>query len=427
MIYDFIFQQLESYLDESEIDLFKDSINKPYFKACIFNTNKVSLETIKEEFPNVKFEVDKDFKNCLIYSSEHHLSKNPLHFAGAYYLVDPSSIEVVRTIAKKLKPNSLVLDFCAAPGGKTILLSLLRPDITILSNDISMKRCLQLKSNVQRLGLTNVIVTNSDLETYQQELNQIQALDAIILDVPCSGSGMVRKDIDVIKDYSEEKLLNLVTIQQNILNILPNYLSDNGLLAYSTCSFDIREDEENIKYFLRKYPLLKLNELVIEGARQSKEQIGYHLVPPFYKGEGHYLTLLSKSNTNKEDNKYNIFNKNEKVVIKNKSYVFSGLDLQLSKLKVLSYGIVFENEFKDEKSPLNTMVTHISNFKLDYKRIDLSFEEANKYLQGLEITLETKINKEVVIVSYKNCNLGFGKVVDCRLKNYYPKGLRIKS
>lgn len=428
---------LTPYLNEEEIKIFLASTNSDtYNKGCILNTNKVSIEELIENTNN-KEDLSKNYllnDSFLNFTNKSDLSKSIYHHSGAIYIVDPSSIEVIFKLTKELKPNSIVLDMCASPGGKTILLALLRKDITIVSNDINLKRNFVLQSNINRLGLTNVIITNNTIDDFSYLENKF---DAIILDVPCSGIGMSRKKEKMELDYSKEKVENLIPIQKELINKGSKLIKKDGYLVYSTCSYNILENEFIVKDLLENSKEYEHIELTIPNTFTSKYKVGTHIIPPFYKGEGHYVCYLkrtdcSSSNSSfslKEKEKYKIDNFIfDAIKYKNNYYLVSFFYKELEKLNIRQIGININNTFTNSKIQINHFLSHVNNLDL-CQTIQLNKTQAYSYLQGNQIKLEEdiKTNSKLVLLKYKNTTLGFGKKVNNLIQNYYPKELRIKN
>ena len=225
--------------------------------------------------------------------------------------------------------------------------------------------------------------------------------------------------------------------QVNTMHEVIEVLNTNGFLIYSTWSFNIKEDEEIIKNFLDKTKLnYNLYDINIENTFQSNTKVGYHLIPPFYKGEGHYVcylkndenkidanrTLLKKVKTKIDDHEFECYKYKDNYYLQNKFYI------ELSKLNITMLGIQINPSFKDSKTKLNHFITHVDNLKT-YDEIYLTEQEAFSYLKGAQIKLNNNIktNTKIVVVKYNNTSLGFAKKNDTILQNYYPKQLRIKE
>jgi NOL1/NOP2/sun family putative RNA methylase len=204
--------------------------------------------------------------------------KNPLHEAGAYYLQEPSAMSVVPKA--EIKENDKVLDMCAAPGGKsTYILSKLNDTGLLVSNEINPIRIKALGENLERFGARNCIITNTD----SSNLKKVFAgyFDKVIIDAPCSGQGMFRKDEVAISDWSYAKVLECQSIQREIIRDGYEMLNNGGILVYSTCTFAKEENEVVINEFIEEYPNAKLIEM---------ERLWPHKV----KGEGHFVAKIQK-------------------------------------------------------------------------------------------------------------------------------------
>ncbi|MCI5631879.1 MAG: hypothetical protein MR345_05975, partial [Bacilli bacterium] len=249
----------------------------------------------------------------------------------------------------------------------------------------------------------------------------------IILDAPCSGSGMFRKDESVKDDWSYEKVLSLLPIQDELLEVAYKLLKKGGVLSYSTCSFLEEEDEERVRKLIDNHPDMTPIDLKHEeGFYYGTINKTVHLLPSHYKnGEGHYIALLRKEGEFKENkftsNKYR-FDKDLSlytVKYKNEEYALNEINDKLFKLDSLRFGLKLTN--KDKYSKLD--IDHAKSHYLTKIDIELDLEQAKKYLKGEELSIKTSKNG-IVVLGYLGVSLGFGKASDNKVKNYYPKGLR---
>ncbi len=425
-------EHLLKYLTKEEISSLMSSLKEEDKHSLLLNTSKITKEEFLKLFPNIK--EHPLVKNGFYYDkSEYEFGKKYMHDAGVYYLQEPSAM----IVASLLNPNEddIVLDMCAAPGGKTTQTSLLMNNKgLIIANDLSYSRAKILSSNVERMGLANVVVTSMDLSSVPSNFNN--SFTKIILDAPCSGSGMFRKDQKFKDDWTYEKVLKCVETQKQLIDIAYRLLAPNGTLIYSTCSYSYEEDEEIIEYALNNYNDLKL--LPIKDSScfyKSKSNLGIHLFPFLFNGEGHYICTLKKENnnnfhllpTNKKSintkqfmsiiNEYNLNNLNFYLV--NNSLYGLTYNLDLSNLTVLRPGLKILELNKDIIIP----DYHLSHYVSSEYSISLNEEQAKKYIHGDTFNYDTSI-KGFQIVSFNNINLGFVKVTNGTLKNHYPKGLR---
>ncbi len=400
--------------------------------------------------------VDEGFK----YSDEDRPGRHPYHDAGVYYIQEPSAMITVALLDPK--PGEKILDLCAAPGGKsTQAASLLSGKGLLVSNEIHPARAKILSQNIERMGIRNAVVTNEDsgrLTKYFPEF-----FDGIIVDAPCSGEGMFRKDDTAVTEWSPENVEKCAARQQEILDNAAMMLKPGGRLAYSTCTFAPDEDEQTIAGFLKKHP-----EFVIEETpdydglshgepswcKEDSEGIDktIRIWPHKTDGEGHYAALLRKKGEyGSIKRKYPTSIKDKKLIavyeefckevmaepeswIKDKVMTLFGDQLYLTPeemidfkgLRVLRPGLQV-GEFKKnrfEPSHALALSLHPSEVK---QSVDFSAdsEEIAAYLHGESIALfDDKSKKGWCLVTVDGYSIGWGKISTGVLKNHYPKGLR---
>ena len=204
-----IFSELLSpYCSEEEKEQFLSHLDDTPVSSFILN----AYHNYTPSFPSIR----KDEEDSLLYRFDKDdvpLGKSADHFSGAFYILDPSSATISYYLKDYLKKDFNCLDLCGAPGGKTISLAMRRKDGFYLCNDISYQRANEIRKNVERLGLTNVLSLSIDPMNISSDL----LFDCIILDVPCSGSGMIRKEEKMKEDWSTDKVERLLPIQKNLL------------------------------------------------------------------------------------------------------------------------------------------------------------------------------------------------------------------
>ena len=319
-----------------------------------------------------------------------------------------------------------ILDMCAAPGGKSIQASFKMNDKgLIISNDLSFSRCGLLSNNLERLGIGNVIITNNDLSKIH--LKYENTFDKIILDAPCSGSGMFRKNDAMINDWSINKVYKYQEIQKELILIAYYMLKPGGLLSYSTCSYSKEEDEDVAHYLLSNSDA----ELVNMPSHKCfcTKDIGIRLMPSHFSGEGQYIIQFKKPGSSKANefnhiNKFPQLVKGDKDVKKVNDYLFAvnnGLDLK--GFNIYRYGVKV-GEFKKDIFKYDLHYAR-SYAKDSFDVIELTLEELKKYLYGEQLN---KINpyKGYVLLTYKKTAVDIAKTDGHVIKNYYPKGLRKK-
>ncbi|MBX2895898.1 MAG: rRNA methyltransferase [Cyclobacteriaceae bacterium] len=223
---------------------------------------------------------------------------DPIFHAGAYYVQEASSLFLEQALKQTvdLTQPLRVLDLCAAPGGKsTHLLSLLSDSSLLISNEVIRARAQVLWENIQKWGHPNVVVTNSDPTAFQQLMGYF---DVIVVDAPCSGEGLFRKDAEACKEWSEENVNLCAQRQRRILNDIWPALKENGVLIYSTCTYNPNENEENLNEFATNHalefvPLTLKPEWNIETV-SANNVLGYRFYPHRMQGEGFFIATLIK-------------------------------------------------------------------------------------------------------------------------------------
>lgn len=227
-------------------------------------------------------------------------AKHPYYYAGLYYIQEPSAMAPAAVLP--VEPGDRVLDLCAAPGGKsTELGARLRGEGLLVSNDISNSRARALLKNLELFGIPNICVTSETPEKLADTFGMF--FDKILVDAPCSGEGMFRKDPDLIKSWLEHGPEYYAPIQREILFQAARMLKPGGLLLYSTCTFAKVEDEETIDWILEKAPDMELVAVKLwEGACAGvDEKPVIRLFPHKIQGEGHFLALLRKKTGEQEE------------------------------------------------------------------------------------------------------------------------------
>ena len=222
-------------------------------------------------------------------------SKHPAYYAGLYYLQEPSAMTPAAMLP--VVPGDRVLDLCAAPGGKsTELASKLKGRGMLVSNDISYSRARALLKNLELAGAANICVTSEAPEKLAGVWPEF--FDKILVDAPCSGEGMFRRDEDMVKDWTEKGPEYYVPIQRQILSQAAAMLRPGGYMLYSTCTFSVEEDEENVAYVLEEFPQMQLCCLDLDKVPGACGGFGLsgcmRLFPHRLKGEGHFLALMRK-------------------------------------------------------------------------------------------------------------------------------------
>ena len=380
---------------------------------------------------------------------------DPLFHAGAYYVQEASSMFLEQAVRQtcNLSDPLKVLDLCAAPGGKsTLLQSVISPESLLVSNEVIRARVNILSENITKWGAANVIVTNNDPKDFQR---LPQYFDLIIVDAPCSGSGLFRKDRDAICEWSPANVAMCSQRQQRILaDVLPA-LKPGGILIYSTCSYSFEEDEAIADWLTRNF-FMKNISLAIEPEWKITETIspqqfckGYRFYPDKVKGEGFFIAVFKKEDDNNLSQEITTKNKADQVnkaemqlllpMIRNAEFysffkwkedilcIPAVLLNDVLKLQSVLYlkkaGIRLGNIIRNELIPHHEFaLSNLFSEKVCSFEVDLT--TSLQYLRRNEITIKTG-KTGWAIITYKSLPLGWIKILPARINNYYPKEWRI--
>lgn len=285
-------QHMKSLLGEEEYLKYIKSFDSKKYQGLRANGIKIEPDTLKGLVP---WEMEKIpwIPNGFYYGDDIKPAKDPYYYAGLYYLQEPSAMTPASTLP--ISPGDRVLDLCAAPGGKsTELGAKLKGQGILISNDVSNSRAKALLKNLELAGITNFCVTSETPEKLSRYFPEF--FDKILVDAPCSGEGMFRKERDMVKDWMERGPSHYAKIQKEIMSEAVKMLKPGGYLMYSTCTFSMDEDEGTVRYILEKFPDMGLLSLPkFEGASGGIGLSGcLRLFPHKLKGEGHFIALMYK-------------------------------------------------------------------------------------------------------------------------------------
>lgn len=433
------FEHLKTFMDEKEAKALLESLNRTEKKAIRVNSLKV--DKIFDLIEKDALTPHKHVKNAFLYDKEKlDLGKSVLFHAGAYYIQEPAAM-LAETLLE-IRVGECVLDMCAAPGGKSFGAAIDLNDCGLLvCNDIHPIRARILSSNIEKYGFKNTIVLNDDSKNYKKHFPIF--FDKIILDAPCSGSGMFRKNEQAKEEWSIEKVYQCARLQKELIEDTYEMLKPGGTLLYATCSFSIQENEEVIFDFLKKHSDMKI--IPIKLNEQYSDTIhlsgGLRLYPHQYEGEGQCMFLLHKeekmvdvkrpsllkpARVGKEINEFLhsisfSYCKDHIYEFNHHYYLIDFAPFALNGVKFLRFGLELGEVFKNRFIPAHALaMAHPIRKEL---LIELNEEEAFQYLRGLTIYKEG--NRGYAIASYRGLALGWVKQTNNILKNHYPKGLRI--
>ncbi len=403
--------------------------------------------------------------------------KHPWHEAGAYYIQEPSAMSAAELLGAE--PGEKILDLCAAPGGKTTQIAgKMKGQGLLVSNEYYPNRAKILSQNVERMGIANTVVLNESTEHLRKGFSGF--FDRILVDAPCSGEGMFRKDPGAAEEWSAENVEMCAGRQQEILSHAAEMLRPGGVLVYATCTFSPQENEGCLAWFLAHYPEYSLQkvetaeqyfspgrpEWAVNGtypeAEIQKDKLcaAYRLWPHKLRGEGHFAAKMVKKgmeNKNSEGMRYQEKNrkgrtgKNARIEeavqlfrdfeeralqgalqerLKGKFTLFCDqLYLipeempDLKGWKVLRAGLHLGVCKKNRFEPSHALALYLDP-KQAKQTVEIQAEEALKYLHGETIFYDTE-QKGWVLVCMEGVPLGWGKSANGVVKNHYPKGLRM--
>lgn len=410
------------------------------------------LKTVKNVFPDAERVPWSNYGYYL--PSRPSFILDPLLHAGAYYVQEASGMFLERCIRQYAEVSQplKVLDLCAAPGGKSTLIQSVISNISLLvSNEVIKSRVGTLVENLSKWGGANVIVTNNDPKDFSRLEN---FFDVMVVDAPCSGSGLFRRDPDAIEQWSEDLVEMCGLRQKRILGDAYLALKKNGLLIYSTCSYSKQEDEEIADWLVQNFSLetlaveTKKEWNIVETAGSVHHAKGYRFFPDKLKGEGLYLACFRKMDGEKDfhrPKKSKLLPLSKKDVAKvlpwldhqrelslytanNEIFAFPSqlsqeLDAVQSALYIKKAGVLIGKLVRDELIPAHELaVSTLVNKNL--LKISLNRDSALQYLRKEEVTIDSD-KKGWALVDYEGHHLGWIKILGNRVNNYYPKDWRI--
>lgn len=349
---------------------------------------------------------------------------DPLLHAGVYYVQEASSMFLSHVLQHLVKQPVMVLDLCAAPGGKTTCARTSLPAGSFLfSNEPIGKRAQILAENVQKFGHEDVVVTNNYPRDYKKSK---LIFDVIIADVPCSGEGMFRKDPQSIEEWSPQNVENCWQLQRSIIADIWDNLKPGGILIYSTCTFNAHEDEENIAWILNEYDAELLSVPTEEAWNITGSLIGnplkddrdfpvYRFIPGKTHGEGIFMAIIRKRGENQALKYKTTVNSDKAVTEAHK------------RLRILSHGVKEGIQKGKTIIPDHTLALSLSTDKTAYPNVEVDYQTAIAYLRHEAIVLSSEAPRGIVLLTYKEHPIGFAKNLGNRANNLYPQEWRIKS
>ncbi|MBW8685056.1 methyltransferase RsmF C-terminal domain-like protein [Chitinophaga rhizophila] len=379
---------------------------------------------------------------------------DPFFHAGAYYVQEASSMFVEQVMRHVCDLNSplKVLDLCAAPGGKsTLLQSLISTDSVLVSNEVIKSRAALLGDNISKWGAANVVVTNND----PRDFSRLPCFfDVMVVDAPCSGSGLFRREPDAVNEWSPENVILCSQRQQRILADAWSTLKEDGILIYATCSYSREEDEQIMEWIQENFSVqniaIPLSEdwHIVKTTVGPQQAEGYRFYPDKVKGEGFFITCFRKTSgdiysakkqrdvvtpVSKKDhekvaqwlkNTDNLFLMDHQgdvlIFPENMASVVSLLQqhLYLRKAGLKAGQLAAKELIPDHQLAMSNMIRDT------VPQVTLTREQSLRYLRKEDPEVTTDV-KGWALMMYEGMSLGWAKILPNRINNYYPKELRI--
>ena len=456
----------------ADYDTYLASFDEEAYQGLRVNTAKISVEDFLKISPY-------DLKpvpwcpNGFYYEKKEKPAKHPYYYAGLYYIQEPSAMTTASLLP--IEEGDTVLDLCAAPGGKsTELAAELNGTGLLVTNDISNSRAKALLKNIEVFGVGNSLVTSEPPNELAKRFPAF--FDKILIDAPCSGEGMFRKQNNMVKAWEQNGVDLFVGLQRSILKEAVTMLKPGGTLIYSTCTFSKEENEQSIEYLLSLDASLRLVELpLIDGFDKGHPEWGLtgneelskcrRLWPHRIKGEGHFVAMVQKDLFSTDiDNEAKTESRSALETSPVKKYEFSGeklskeaeefirsiqypfelsrMDVQKERvfyipekmpyvrgLRILRCGLYMGDMKKNRFEPSQSLAMFLK--KSDYTNVfDLDVKDARviKYLKGETISIadsdQTNCKDGICMICVDGYPLGFGKLSKGTIKNKYLPGWR---
>ncbi len=454
----------------AEWNAFLASYDENRYYGLRRNPLKSSAERFMEQMPYALEKVSWA-EEGYYYGTEDHPGKDVLHEAGLYYIQEPSAMAVAQILDPQ--PGERVLDLCAAPGGKsTQIAGRMRGEGLLVANEVIPDRAGILSQNVERMGIKNCVVCNEEPERMAERFPGF--FDRIVVDAPCSGEGMFRKDETAVEQWSEAHVQMCADRQLMILREAAKMLRLGGVLVYSTCTFAPDENEGVISRFVEERDDFVIEEVPCDAAfAPGREEWTaqpapglertMRLWPHRLKGEGHYIARLRRSGRKEEAVSDSVWSHGRisggrdrrRTDVKQKKqaevlqeflvkelglgedwlaeqrgrvelfgeqlYLVPEEMIPVQGMKNRGPGLQLATEKKNRLEPAHALALALTTAETD-RSLELSQEEAVRYLRGESLVCDSR--KGWTLLTYRGYPLGFGKASGGQMKNHYPKGLR---
>ena len=412
-----------------EYPAFLESLERPRAVALRYNP----LKGEKPQLPFVREDVPWE-KMGFYYDPESRPGLHPYHEAGVYYLQEASAMAPVALL--KPQPGERILDLCAAPGGKTTQIAgRMAGEGLLICNEINPKRAKILGRNIERMAVANALVLNEHPQNLARKF--VGFFDRVLVDAPCSGEGMFRKEEAAVTDWSEETVLMCAARQAEILDSAAQMVRPGGLLVYSTCTFAPQENEQAVEGFLARHPEFSAEETDAPWFTPVGKGM-FRLWPHKLKGEGHFAAVLRKNGGEEEEpatlketkcpKAWEEFARENCITLPAGKGLLFGQTLywvrsempDLKGLRVIRPGLELGELKKDRFEPAHALALWLKETK-NCQSFPADSKEIAAYMNGQTLPCS---KKGWTLVQADGYSLGWGKGDGTVLKNHYPKGLR---
>ncbi len=449
------FQTKMRQLLQDEYEAFLRSFQEEKHSGLRVNTLKIETESFLKLSP-FRLEPVPWAKTGFYYDENDRPGKHPYHEAGLYYIQEPSAMAVAEIASPR--PGEKVLDLCAAPGGKTThLASFMKQEGLLVANEIHPARAKALSQNVERMGIQNVVVTSEPPDRLAARFPEY--FDCVLVDAPCSGEGMFRKNPQACEEWSLDHVQLCAMRQHDILKHAADMLRPGGKLVYSTCTFSPEENEQVISAFVKEHSDFEIETVnTYEGfdhgradwtsAPADSIERTVRIWPHRQRGEGHYIALLRKNGGDSKQRWKKHAAANAKVnssalkayyefaeehlnetlegrfaLFSDELYIVPDDMLSMDRLKVLRAGLHLGTLKKNRFEPSHALALAL---RRDQAKRSFNFQpespEMKAYLRGESLAADGDKGWHLILAD--GYSIGWAKLAGGMLKNHYPKGLR---
>lgn len=377
---------------------------------------------------------------------------DPHIHAGVYYVQEASSMFIHHALVELLglQTDLKALDLCASPGGKTTMLASIPNFRLVLANEIIQNRLPALYENVVKWGAPHVFVSNNDPRDFEKVGGMF---DVVLVDAPCSGSGLFRKDEDASKSWNLSLVDFCAVRQRRVLADAYKALAENGIMVYSTCSFSLAENETNLDFFLDEFGAESIQVSlepewgIVETRSKIHSAYGYRFYPDKLKGEGFFCAFIRKKSSGtyavssvkvvqykpgrtdeiikkwiSPTNELNCFLKEKEVIVFERKNEFEQAIFKQF-LHLRKSGVRIGTIMRDELVP-NHELSMSNLYSKEINQVEVGYDQAIRYLRKEDLLLEVE-EKGWLLISYRGVPLGWIKSLPGRINNYYPMNWRI--